>query len=101
MKMASVIVVAVLLVGCERSQPRASLSAGQATRLAIELANARAEATYHRQPFQDGRPARFESGRWFWSALAPGDLEATVELAADGSTNHVTLDLLSNVNLYF
>jgi hypothetical protein len=117
MKMPSAIVLGVILVGCESSQPRAaashshplpaalpvrsgSLSSDQATRLAIELANARADATYHCQPFQNRQPARFESGRWVWKALAPGDLEATVELAADGSTNNVSLEVLSNVIIY-
>jgi hypothetical protein len=117
MKMPSAIVLGVILVGCESSQPRSAasrshpspspprvqsgpLSADQATGLAIELANARADATYHCQPFWNRQPARFEAGRWVWRALAPGDLEAKVELAADGSTNNVSLELLSNVILY-
>ena len=97
MKMLSVIVFGIVLVGCASSQPRASLSAEQATRLAIQLANAKAEATYHRQPFHDGRTATFESGHWVWRELATGDLEAMVEIAADSSTNSVSLNLLSNI----
>lgn len=100
MKIPCVIVLGVLLVGCASSQPRAVLSTDQATRLAIQLANAKAEAIYHRQPFHDGHPAKFESGRWVWRELALGDFEATVELAADSSTNRVSLNLLSNLIIY-
>jgi hypothetical protein len=73
-----------------------ALSANQAARLAIQLANAKAEATYQRQPFHDGQPATFVSGHWVWRELAPGDFEATVELSADGSTNSVAINILSN-----
>jgi len=97
MKTLLVIVSGVILVGCASSQPRASLSAEQATTLAIQLANAKAEATYHRRPFHDGQTATFESGHWAWRELATGDLEATVEIAADSSTNSVGLNLLSNI----
>lgn len=101
MKMPCVIVLGAILVGCESPQPRALLSADQATRIAVQLANAKSQEMYHRQPFRRGQPARFESGCWLWRAFAAGDLEAAVELAADGSTNHVSLNLLSNINLYF
>jgi len=97
MKTLLVIASGVILVGCASSQPKASLSADQATKLAIQLANAKAEATYHRQPFHDGQTATFESGHWVWRELTTGDLEATVEIAADSLTNSVSLNLLSNI----
>ncbi len=100
MKIPSIIILAALLVGCTSSHPKESLSADQATKLAIQLANAKAGITYHRQPFQDGHPAKFESGRWVWTQLAPGDLDATVELAANGSTNQVVVNQLSNILIY-
>ena len=73
----------------------ASLTADEAKTLAIRLANEKASATWHRQPFHDGQPATFVSDRWVWYQLAPGDVEATVELAADGSTNSVAINILS------
>ena len=73
-----------------------ALSANQAARLAIQLANTKAQATYQRQPFHDGQPASFVAGHWVWRELAPGDFEATVELSADGSTNSVAINILSN-----
>jgi len=97
MKTLLLIVFGVILVGCTSSQPRASLSAEQATSLAVQLANAKAGATYHREPFHDGQTATFESGHWVWRELTTGDLEATVEIAADSSTNSVSLNLLSNI----
>jgi hypothetical protein len=66
--------------------------------MAIRLANDQADVTYHRQPFHDGQPPRFAAGRWTWRQLAPGDLEAVVELAADGSSNRVTLTQLTDVS---
>jgi hypothetical protein len=97
MKMSFITTCALLLIGCASTQPKASLSAEQATKLAILLANAKAEAVYQRQPFHDGKTARFESGGWTWEELATGDIKAEVEIAADGSTNHVSLNLLSEI----
>ena len=121
MRMPFLVICAFLFIGCASSQPKDSLSAQQATRLAIQLANTKAEAAYQRQPFHDGETARFESGGWacvagayqrqlfhddktcresgvwVWEELAPGDIEAEVEIAADGSTNRVSLNLLSDV----
>jgi hypothetical protein len=51
----------------------------------------------NRQPFHDGQPATFVSGRWTWRELAPGDVEAVVELAKDGSTNSVAINFLSDI----
>ncbi len=97
MKTPFVIALGAVLVGCASSPPRASLSAEQATALAIQLANAKAQAAYNRQPFSDGQTATFDSGHWVWRQLAPGDLEAKVELAADSSTNAVSLLILSTM----
>ena len=92
---------ALLLVGCESSRQSASLTAEQAKATAIQLANDKAATLYHTQPFQDGQPARFMGGRWVWTdtrGFGHADIQATVELAADGSTNHVDLQLLYNQN---
>jgi hypothetical protein len=76
-----------------------SLTAEQAKTLAIRLANEKADALYHYQPFRDGRSARLVAGHWVWTdqqGYGQGDIQATVELAADGSTNNVDLQLLDN-----
>ena len=99
MKMPTPIILGFFLVGCTSSQPRASLTTEQATTLAMRLANDKASTVYHQQPFHDGQPASFEAGRWVWRQLRPGDFDATVELAADGSTNKVVVNLLSNTAL--
>ena len=95
MKTLSFVFVMLFLAGCTSMRPSASLSAGQATALAVQLANDKASTICHRKPFLDGQPAAFVSGRWTWRELAPGDVEATVELAADGSTNSVAINILS------
>lgn len=90
---------AFILVGCESSRQTAALTADQAKTLTIRLANDKTASIYLGQPFPDGQPATFVSGHWIWKELAPGDIEATVKLAADGSTNSVAINYLSNVNL--
>jgi len=103
MKTSLILLLAAGLVGCRSSQPRAALTAEQATTTAVRLANDKASTVYHRQPFHDGQPARFVADHWVWTdkqAFGRGDLEATVELAADGSTNNVDLNLLDYENLY-
>jgi hypothetical protein len=94
MKTSGIIFIALLLVGCISTCQTASLTADQAKAVAIRLANEKAAATYHRQPFHDGQPPSFVAGHWIWRQLVTGDIEATVELAADGSTNSVALDQL-------
>lgn len=84
-----------ILMGCASARPRASLTAEQAKVVAVRLANDKAATICHRQPFRDGEPATLVSGHWIWRELAPGDIEATVELAADGSTNSVAINILS------
>ena len=90
-----------LLIGCESSRQSASLTPEQAKAMAIRLANDKAATLYYSQPFQDGQPARLVGGRWVWTdtrGFGHADIQATVELAADGSTNHVDLQLLDNQN---
>jgi hypothetical protein len=98
MKTSLLLVLAFILLGCESSRQTAGLTADQAKTLAIRLANDKTASIYLGQPFHDGQPATFVSGHWIWKELAPGDIEATVELAADGSTNSVAINYLSNVN---
>ncbi|HEX4349523.1 MAG TPA: hypothetical protein VH251_04020 [Verrucomicrobiae bacterium] len=101
MKMSFIAVFTFLLAGCGSMQPKASLTAEQARTAAMQLANAKANALYHCQPFQDGQPVHFMQGRWMWTenrGLGQGDIEAVVELAADGSTNSVKVEFLDNRN---
>ncbi len=102
MKIPFIAVSAVILAGCASPQPKPSLTAQQASALAVTLASNEASAVYHGQPFRSGEPARFVAGHWRWTGqrgYGQGDLQATVELAADGSTNQVVLNLLSNINI--
>jgi len=79
--------------------PTALLSAEEAKTMAMRLANGKAFTLYHCQPFRDGQPSRFAAGQWVWvgqQGFGRGDIQATVELAADGSTNSVNLKLLDS-----
>ena len=96
MKTSRVILFAFLLAGCASQRPVASLNAEQAKTMAIQLANDRAFKLYRCQPFQVGEPARLVAGQWVWAShqgFGLGDLQATVKLARDGSTNQVDLQL--------
>jgi beta-lactamase regulating signal transducer with metallopeptidase domain len=82
--------------------PKESLTAEEARRIAVQLANAKVFTVYRCEPFGSGRPARFEQGRWVWIGLqgyGAGDIQATVEVAANGSTNAVNLEFLYNIVL--
>jgi NifU-like protein involved in Fe-S cluster formation len=57
MKISVIAAFAFLLIGCESSRQSASLTSQQAKTVAIQLANEKAGALYHCQPFQDGQPA--------------------------------------------
>jgi len=87
---------ALLLAGCESSTVNIPLTADQATILSVQLANEKANSLYHRQPFESKQPAQFENGRWIWigsQGVGILDYQATVELAANGSTNSVDVRL--------
>jgi hypothetical protein len=101
MKPSLIVIVAFLLTGCQSSRPGASLTAEQAEVLAVQLANTKTDAFFHCQPFHDGQPPRFEAGHWIWTdsrGLGLGDIQARVDLAADGSTNSVDIKLLDSKN---
>jgi outer membrane murein-binding lipoprotein Lpp len=105
MKISWAIILTLLLAGCSSTRqsstpPSTSLTSLQATTLAMKLANDKAAAAYNRQPFKKQEPILFVDGRWVWIGRE-GDskgLQATVDLALDGSTNNVQLQLLSSRN---
>ncbi len=102
MKTSLVLVLGVVLVGCESSRQRAPLTAEQATTVALRLANEKASTLYQHQPFVAGQPAQFVRDHWLWVAqqgFGHSDIQARVELAADGSTNNVSLQLFDSQNL--
>ncbi len=101
MKTSFIVLFAFLIAGCGSLQPKASLTAEQARTVATQLANVKAKALYHCQPFQDGQPAQFIKGCWVWTnsrGFGLGDIEGRVELAADGSTNSVKVQFLPDQN---
>ena len=103
MKIASIIALTLLLASCESSRQSPSLSAEQAATQAMRLANDKAFTLYQSRPFHAGQPAQLVAGHWIWSDLrgfGHGDVQATVELAKDGSTNNVNVQLLDSQNPY-
>ena len=88
-----------LLTGCEASKTPPPLTAEQAGTLSAQLANDKADAVYHHRPFQSTQPANFEAGRWVWTdshGVGTFDFQAKVELAANGSTNNVDINVLDD-----
>jgi hypothetical protein len=103
MKTSCSIIFAFLLAGCASTYQSASLDGNQAASVALRLANDKASRLYRHQPFADGQPAQFVAGHWLWverQGFGRGDIQATVELAADGSTNNVDLQLFDSQNPY-
>lgn len=103
MKTLLVLILALVLIGCKSSPQSASLTTEQATTIALRLANDKASILYQRQPFADGQPAKIVSGHWLWVArqgFGHSDIQARVELAMDGSTNHVDLQLFNSENIF-
>jgi uncharacterized protein YcfL len=103
MRISWVILLALALVGCSSTRqtpiPSTALTSLQATTLAMQLANDKALATYSCHPFKKQEPILFLEGRWIWigrEGYGQGDIEAKVELAANGSTNNVVLRRLAN-----
>ena len=104
-KVTSIIVVTLLLVGCTSTstRPSASLNAEQAKAVAMRLANDQAFTLYHCRPFHDGPPAQFVDGHWLWverQGFGHSDIQATVELASDGLSHKVEVQVLDSQNLY-
>jgi hypothetical protein len=96
MKISLILILGFILVGCESSRQSASLTTEQATTVAVRLANEKASMLYQHQPFVASQPAQFVAGHWLWIArqgFGGGDVQARVELGADGSTNSVDLQL--------
>jgi len=85
----------ILVYQCQTGNGK-PLTSGQAAQLATLLANNKAAVFYHCQPFHFGQPATFVDGHWHWRQTVPGDYEAIVEVAADGSTNKVIVNLLNS-----
>lgn len=85
----------ILVYQCQTGNGK-PLTSAQATQLATLLANNKAAAIYHCLPFHDGQPAAFVNGHWHWKQTVPGDYEAIVDLASDGSTNRVMVNLLNS-----
>jgi hypothetical protein len=103
MRTSCVLVLAVLVAGCASSPPGPALTAEQAASLAVQLANDKASTFYRIQPFHDGRPAQFTARHWIWTdrrGVGQMDMQVTVELAADGSTNCVDLRVFDSMNRY-
>jgi beta-lactamase regulating signal transducer with metallopeptidase domain/HEAT repeat protein len=76
------------------------MTSDEAGSLAEHLANEKAQALYNCQPFRKGPPARFVRDHWAWHHLQAqglGDIEATVEFAADGAEPKVTVVRLESV----
>jgi hypothetical protein len=99
MKTSLILVLAFILIGCESSQRSASLTAEQASTVAIRLANDKAFTLYKHRPFAAGQPVQIVAGHWLWVArqgFGHGDIQAIVELAVDGSTNKVDLQVFDS-----
>jgi beta-lactamase regulating signal transducer with metallopeptidase domain len=76
------------------------LTRDEARVLAERLANEKAQALYNCQPFRNGPQAQFVRDHWTWHRLqaqGEGDIEATVEFAADGAEPKVTVVRLESV----
>jgi hypothetical protein len=75
------------------------LTSKQAKIVAVQLANDEARKSYKCQPFTNDRPIVFRDDKWLWtSQVGCGhyNVEAVVELAANGLTNRVRLQLFDN-----
>lgn len=75
------------------------LTAEQATAMARQLANDKAFHFYESRPFRDGQPARLQAGHWSWEEYAGYGFHATVQLAANGSTNSTDVQFLDTSNM--
>ena len=87
------------MAGC--TKPRNSaLTTAEATSLALQLANEKAQALYQCRPYRDGPVAQLVDGCWVWHARrgqGQVDLEATVKFSTNGAEPNVTVVLLDNL----
>jgi len=93
--------VLLLVTGCERSDTRqpAPATGGAAASLARRLANEQAQAVYHCQPFVVEQATVWTNRHWVWHdrrGFGQGDIEATVTLAPDLSTQNVQVSFLDS-----
>jgi len=96
------ILLVLLLFGCTSTKPEASLTVEQATRIARQLANDKAAALYHWQPFLGSQPARLVANQWVWTehqGFGYGDIQAEVKLAPDGTAKKVEIQILDSRNI--
>lgn len=98
MKTPCLLALALTVIGCTPNKPNpAALTLGQATDLAQQLANDKAEAMYQCRPFSNGPPAQLLQGCWIWhtrQGQGQADIEATVKLATNGADPNVSVLLL-------
>jgi hypothetical protein len=86
------------------SDPAATLTPEEARVLARAIANQKAKELYDCEPFGNGPPAQFVDGDWLWfdrRGQGPADIEATVQLAGDGSIRSVDVILLDLRGFHF
>ncbi len=98
MKIVFVLLVLVL-AGCTEKPKHTGLSLGEATDLAVKLANDEAEALYKCRPFSNGPPAQSVAGGWFWKdheGQGQFDIEATVKFGTNGAQPSVRVSLLDS-----
>ena len=91
-----------MLVGCSTAPKNSALTAEEARSLAQQLANQEAQRLYICQPFINPPPAKFVNGHWTWHCLqscGQGDLDATVEFAANGADPKVSVSQLDSRSL--
>jgi hypothetical protein len=86
------------LFGCSGDH-FSNLSPTQATDLAQQFANEKAEALYSCRPFSNGPPAQLVDGHWTWRTRrgqGQVDLEASVEFATNGANPSVSVVLMDS-----
>jgi hypothetical protein len=88
------------LIMAQGGKASSLMTSNEAGALAEHLANEKAQALYNCQPFRNGPSARFVRDHWTWHHLQAqglGDIEATVEFAADGAEPKVAVVRLESV----
>ena len=101
MKTKYLIPLVAFVVGCNSTATHTPpLTPDKAGSLAQQLANEKAQALYHCQPFQKTEPAQFIDGHWVWHQIqgqGKGDLEARIEFKPDGADPKITLTRLESI----